>query len=198
MNVRTRSLLFAVLIAAFTLVAAPAVADDDAGAEADAAAGSTTGLQAGSHTLSFGFPGGGAGWGAPGMGADIDDFFNVTGFGSIAYFYGLSDSVQIGPVGGFSFDGDNFWLSLAPSLKYFLITDQQVNPYLYASVGFLVGPSVIVPGASGGLGVEFFPVEQLSIGGRIGLTISIPNDEDEFDDFGFWTGTSGLDVNFYF
>ena len=85
---------------------------------------------------------------------------------------------------------------LAPSLKYFLSTDRQVNPYLYASVGFLIGPDVIVPGAGGGLGVEFFPVEQLSIGGRIGMTINIPN--DEFENFAFWTGTSGLDINFYF
>lgn len=197
MRANHRIVAFAFVVFAMVATASStAVAEDDDVAEAD------TAIESGSHALSFSFPTGGAGWGIPGARQAGDDGFfdfdrglaEVASFSSIAYWIGIADAVRLGIVGALYTDEDYGALGLAPSIKYYLATDQSVTPYLYGSLGFWAGDDVH-PGLGAGLGVEYFPVRQVSVGGRVGLTVDTFGPDDTMR---IWTGTSGLDVNFYF
>jgi len=169
--------------------------------------GDQNGLEEGAISLSFTFPGGGNPFadGAAGVWYMVNDNFNL----GINVGVGFDTENREG-AGDTSVDLDSdeiptrFDLFLAPTARYYLFEDSNVAPYILGQVFFqkfwdgvdstTADPDEAVNNADkefnseeqprfglvGGFGLEWFPIEQLSFGGYVGLGIDLvrPNELD--------------------
>lgn len=106
---------------------------------------------------------------------------------------------------------------LEPAVKYYLLPTAAASPYVYAGLigSYFRGESDMSvgkgysAGAMGGIGLDWFPVERLSIGGHVGVRGQYHWDRQSSDnglssysrnDDGFTVGTfnSGIRVNLFF
>lgn len=130
--------------------------------------GGANSLVAGAKSLSFRLPGGG----------------NRYADGAAGIWYMLSDDMNLGINVGLGIDHQNpgasvtAWdILLAPALKYYMAKGV-VNPYFLGQVNLRFhddGNNNNDPelGVAGGIGAEWFPVRNFSIGGEAGLGIDI-------------------------
>ncbi|HEY8470544.1 MAG TPA: hypothetical protein VIL18_12915 [Longimicrobiales bacterium] len=172
-------------------VAAPAAAQQ---------AGSENALQKGRRSISFGLPGGGG-----------------TSFGiwtMLSQRTNLGLNVELDMRDSDTPDVGSWELELAPAIKRYTRGLGPVTPFLYGevSLGFAESSqgandlSSWSTGAFGGLGVEWFPVRSVSIGGYTGIGLSYMSSEvetpglpsDSRTDFRLSTGTSALSLHIYF
>ncbi len=166
------SVLLAVLVS-LCLVASTAFAQDDDG--------KPTALEAGTHALSFGFPGGGsAGWGG-----------QLSGMPTFAYFHNFDPQFQAG-AGAIVMYDDDIAFEITPTGKFFLSTTEQVVPYLFGSVDLSYDGNDFDVGIGAGFGAEYFWIPQFSIGANFGIALLDRTGAD------FTTFVSGMNANFYF
>ena len=196
-----RSLLSGALMLALTLMTTTAQAQGMGGTSSSSSSTSTASstqadeanaLSSGTSSLAFTVPAGG----------------NPYANGTAGYWYMLTDSINLGINLGLgiestktiqNFDTDNeestqttgFDLLLAPAIRYYLMNESSVAPYILGQINFhkffdgdndtSADPteenfnSELQPELAlvGGFGLEWFPVERFSIGGHIGLGIDI-------------------------
>lgn len=152
-------------------------------------------LAAGKHSLSFAVPGGG----------------NPYATGAFGYWMMLTPEINFGINVGFGLDrqGNNVnddvttnWdLLLAPALKFYTSRRSVVAPYYFAQLNLRLhdtnGNTDPELGLAGGLGVEWFPVTNFSIGGHAGLGIDILR-AGNGEPIAVGTFTSGLSAQIYF
>lgn len=149
-----------------TLTASAARAQESSGSSN--ASGSTA-LVAGAKSLSFRFPGGG----------------NRYADGAAGIWYMMSDDINLGINVGLGIDRtdtgadtNTSWdILLAPAVKYYLAKGV-VNPYFLGQLNLRLhddGGNDNDPelGIAGGIGAEWFPVRNFSIGGEAGVGIDI-------------------------
>lgn len=154
---------------------------------------------------------------------------------SIGYWHKLTDDTSLG--GDFTLlyrdhnDDDNQFYQFSPGIKYYLLPEKAVSPYLYGAVIGSYGErsrddtnwewrsESYALGVQGGIGLEWFPVQSVSIAGHVGViaqyekdrsrsssTVSINAGNDAGvlsntnNDEGFTVGTisSGILLNLYF
>lgn len=193
MNVaRLRSMLLALMFA--MMFASPAYAQ--MGGESGGAAPNA--LMAGAQSLQFAFPAGG----------------NPYAPGTLGYWFMLTPNLNFGLNAGFALDrnagedgGDtitNWDLLLAPALKFYPMTDYVVAPYLFLQGNVRIFSDGIDEteedtefSAALGLGVEWFPVMNFSVGGHTGLGVDIVR-ADPGEPIAIGTFTSGLIASIYF
>lgn len=138
-------------------------------------------LDEGVWSLAVGFPGGGNSY-APG-------------------YFGLwkmvGSSMNLGINVGF--DVDSTFFGLSPALKYYFHTNTKVLPHIFGQLDFSYQDGAandVAFGLMGGLGVDWFPVPEFSVGAYTGLALPIVSHDDS--DFTIGTMTSGLTASFYF
>jgi hypothetical protein len=184
-------------VAVVTAMALAAVAASPAAAQQ---AGSQNALQKGRRSISFSLPDGGG-----------------TSFGIWTM---LSERTNLGLNVGIEMqdsdapDVEGWELQLAPAIKRYTRSLGPVTPFLYGEVNLGFGESSQGAndvsnwgtGAFGGLGVEWFPVRSVSIGGYTGIGLRYTSSEvdtpglpsDTRTDFRLSTATSGLSLQIYF
>lgn len=156
-----------------------------------------TALAAGTHSLSFGVPGGG----------------NPYAPGTLGYWFMLAPQVNLGLNLGFALDrvgGPNdetttSWdLLVAPAVKFYTSRLTTVAPYYFAQVNLRLNDDGIDAtdedlelGVALGLGAEWFPVPNFSIGGHVGLGVDILR-AGNGEPVALGTFTSGLSAQIYF
>lgn len=173
------------------VAAAPAAAQQAASANA---------LQEGRRSISFGLPSGGG--------------------SSFGIWTMLSERTNLGLIGQLQVeqqddpDVDSWGLRLAPAIKRYVRRAGPVAPFLYGNVA-LGWESETQPGGEesawsigtfGGLGVEWFPVSSVSIGGHTGIGLeyrSIDVDptigaSQSSSELALRTATSQLSIQIYF
>lgn len=197
-----------------------------------ASAGSTgeaNSLNSGAYSLSFAVPGGGNPYanGAVGFWYMITDNINL----GINLGLGIEATETIN---GYNTDAEDststtaFDLLLAPAMRYYLFNTDSVAPYILGQLNFHkffddnddttadldddnnAYNSELQPELAliGGFGLEWFPVEQFSVGGHVGLGIDILRQHDApaqtegatvtKNGFRIGTFTSALTANLYF
>ena len=134
----------------------------------ESSAGGANALVAGAKSLSFAVPGGGNRYanGAAGIWYMISDDMNL----GINVGLGI-DRTDTG--GGTNTDWD---VLLAPAIRYYMAKGV-VNPYFLGQVNLRFhdtgGDNDPELGIAGGIGAEWFPVRNFSIGGEAGVGIDI-------------------------
>lgn len=119
--------------------------------------------------------------------------------------------VDFGASGMFHEDNTTFSLTATPALKRYLAPAGALAPYTYIGAPFTYGRSTshidgspddshssVVAGGIVGLGLDWFPVRQVSIGGHAGLTAYYWKPEGDESTLVIQTLTSGVRVQFYF
>lgn len=144
-----------------------------------------TGLEAGAHVLSFGLPAGGSNWGG-------NIGIPMISIPTANYFHNFDPQFQFGGGVGFGY-ADDLAFDLSPTAKFFLSTTERTVPYVYGNVDLTYDGDDFDLGIGAGLGAEFFPVPEFSIGGRAGITLVEAAEPADIITF-----VSGLDANFYF
>lgn len=149
--------------------------------------------------------------------------FGVRGEGSSTFglWTMLSERTNLGLLGTLNYNrqtldpGDrkatSWTLTVAPTLRSYTARLGPVLPYLQGGIGVGFGEgspndvSILSASANGGLGVEWFPVSNVGIGGYTGLGLSYqrtrtgPSDfRTTTKNFGFGSMTSGLSIQLYF
>lgn len=161
-------------------------------------AGSANALQKGRRSISFGLPG--------------SPRFGIWTMLSERTNLGLNAELEM--QNSDAPDVEGWGLELAPAIKRYTRGLGPVMPFLYGEVNLGFGKSSQGgndvtnwgTGAFGGLGVEWFPVRSISIGGYTGLGLRYTSSEietpgvpsDNRTDFRLSTGTSGLSLQIYF
>jgi hypothetical protein len=141
--------------------------------------------------------------------------------GSIGYWRRLSDRTDLGFEVGVSLsDNDDTYsraLSLRPGIKRYLSSpDADVAPYIFVGLAAQWGRvdsggafdlSTRALGALGAVGVDWFPVQRVSIGGHLGIQGLLtrqersglsPLPDEELSGYDVATYSSGVRVSFYF
>lgn len=166
-----------------------------------------------------------------GRGSEAITLGATDGSARIGYWHKLSDANSIG--GDFAIDfsdnnrGDGQSYQFNPGIRHYLMPEKAVSPYLYGALtarygtyGYDNGNSkssseVYAAGLEGGIGLEWFPIQSVSIAGHVGVTAeyekarSRSSYTSNFDnststtsrrDEGVHVGTfnSGILVNLYF
>lgn len=125
-------------------------------------------LTQGAKSLSFAIPGGN----------------NPYASGAAGFWYMMTNEINLGINVGLGFDRVNAGTGtdtqvdflLAPALRYYLMTDGVVAPFVHGQANFrLVDDSDFGAefGLAGGVGAEWFPVRQFSIAGQVGLGVDV-------------------------
>jgi hypothetical protein len=145
--------------------------------------------------------------------------FGIDGSGSseAGIWYFISDRSNLGLLGtldwvsedrgGARSDRSQFTLGIGPRIKWYVTGSPRIAPFWYGGLGFThsrrseegeADRTSRGVGIDGGFGVDWFPVDQMSVGGWTGLRFS--NDRAENDDTTsrFRTVTTGLRVHLYF
>ncbi len=134
---------------------------------------------------------------------------------NVGYWIRVGERTDVGIEGGFSFieeDGsDVSTLSAILSLKrYWSPAESPVAPYtilgIRASWSDLLSTGNEEYGAFGGIGLDWFPVQRVSIGGHLGLRASLTQrtspvfggGEEEHDGWVVRTVSSGIRLQLYF
>jgi hypothetical protein len=136
-------------------------------ASAQEGAGSNA-LVVGAKSLSFALPSGGNGYAS----------------GAAGLWYMVTDNINLGMNFGLGIDRQGAantvttWdVLLAPAMRYYLSTSGVVAPYIHgqANIRFYDDKSDkhVNLGVAGGIGVEWFPVRNFSVGGQTGLGMDI-------------------------
>lgn len=145
-----------------------------------------------------------------------------TNSASIGYWYKFTDDTSLG--GDFTFifrdhNHDDFQTyQLSPGIKYYLMPEKAISPYLYGAVIGRYGndsnkndfdtfrTESYTAGVQGGIGLEWFPTQRLSIAGHVGALAQYEKNKtsgsfsSSSNDEGFVIGTisSGILLNLYF
>lgn len=126
-------------------------------------------LTLGAKSLSFAVPNGGNGYAS----------------GAAGFWYMLAENVNLGFNVGLGIDRvdngtettTNWDLLLAPAVRYYLSTSGVVAPYFHGQANLRFhdtdGDNDPELGVAGGIGVEWFPVRNFSVGGQTGLGIDL-------------------------
>jgi hypothetical protein len=175
-----------VLALALVLAAAPGVLSQ-----------SPPGASQGTRSLSFGIDGSGSS--EAGLWIFISDRTNLGLLGSL-------DWTSEDRTGGRP-DRSQFTLGVGPRVKWYISGSPRVGPYWFGGVNFLHTrrseegePDRTSRGAGidGGFGVDWFPVDQMSIGGWTGLRFTSDRLENDDQVTRFRALTTGLRVHLYF
>lgn len=130
---------------------------------------SSNSLVAGAKSLSFELPSGGNGY------AD----------GAAGIWYMMTDNINLGVNIGLGIDREDSgndttttWdVLLAPAMRYYLSTTGVVAPYIHGQANLRFfddgGDDHVELGLAAGIGVEWFPVRNFSVGGQTGLGIDL-------------------------
>jgi hypothetical protein len=91
---------------------------------------------------------------------------------------GMNLGLGIDPQGAGGATTTNYDILLAPAMRYYLTTSGVVAPFIHAQANLRfyddhVDTKHIGLGAAGGIGVEWFPVRNFSVGGQTGLGLDI-------------------------
>lgn len=160
------------------------------------------GLEQGKRSISFGLPGDG-GTTTFGIWTMFSENMNL----GINLGLGLNRTSVEGTTTAKSTD-----FSIAPALRYYTGSLGPVTPFLYGEAGLSFGKthepndgSTKGLGLSGGLGAEWFPVGNISIGGYTGMRLasswtsrSQAGTTIKASALSIGTLTSGLSINIYF
>ncbi len=155
-------------------------------------------LAAGKHSLSFALPGGG----------------NPYAGGAFGYWMMLTPEINFGINVGLAVDRQGntvnddvitSWdLLLAPTMKFYTSRRSVVAPYYFAQLNLRLNDSGAANsevntemGLAGGIGVEWFPVTNFSVGGHAGLGLDIIRSGNG-EPIAVGTFTSGLSAQIYF
>lgn len=214
MTIRIRSALLSAAAAA--LLALPAAAQDTIPADT---AAPRNGLRDGARSLQFDLPsyGGSVATGAFGVWQMVGARTNL------GITLGISANVRDRDYDDAEQSDRGTYLQLGLAAKRYASTDGPVAPFALgrvfayssrlereADVGFRDEQKILGGGVEGGLGVEWFPVRHLSVGGYTGVSVGgeslngeteRPNEpRREYDESGafFRTFTSTLSVHLYF
>lgn len=104
-------------------------------------------------------------------------------------------------------DRSQFTFGLGPALKWYMPRTPRVAPFWYAGLDFRHTRRTEDDeddetsrglGVDGGFGVDWFPVDQMSIGGWTGLRIASDRAENDETTTRIRTFTTGLRVHIYF
>ena len=131
--------------------------------------------------------------------------------GALGVWYMVSSPINLGINFGMRIDSrdegeesvtaTNFLI--APAVKYYININSRVAPYIlgqlnlgFANEGGEDSETETTVSTILGLGIEWFPVAQMSIGGYTGLAINLVRPDPQ--GFGMNTLTSGLTAQFYF
>lgn len=108
-----------------------------------------------------------------------------TNSASIGYWHKMSDATSLG--GDFTFiyrdheHSDSQAYQFSPGIKHYLLPELPVSPYLYGAIigkygenssrseNFTSRSENYTAGLQGGIGLEWFPVQRLSIAGHVGV-----------------------------
>lgn len=151
---------------------------------------------------------------------------------SIGYWHKLSDADSLG--GDFTFiyrdhnRNESQSYQFSPGIKHYLLLEKAVSPYLYGALIGMYGETSTKSsfrsenyalGVQGGIGLEWFPVQRVSIAGHVGIIAEYEKNRfrnssagftnngndvgvlsDTTNDEGFTIGTisSGILLNLYF
>lgn len=130
---------------------------------------------------------------------------NAYAAGAAGAWYMITESLNLGfNVGiGLNFDQPGAWdFLLAPAVRYYLMTEGRVAPFLLGQVNtrFFENPQSRDADANfgflGALGVELWILSELSAAGWVGLAFDLYQGSGTSASIG--TLTSGLTVNLYF
>jgi hypothetical protein len=148
-----------------------------------------------------------------------------TNSASIGYWHKMTGDISLG--GDFTFifrdhnHRDSQTYQLSPGIKYYLLPEKAVSPYLYGAIIGRYGndssktafdttrTETYTAGLQGGIGLEWFPTQRVSIAGHVGAIAQYERnhstDHNGFNssssnDEGFAIGTisSGILLNLYF
>jgi hypothetical protein len=151
----------------------------------------------GTRSLSFGIDGSGSG--EAGIWYFISDRSNLGLLGTLDW---VSEDR-----GGNRSDRSQFTLGLGPRIKWYVVGGPRIAPFWYGGLGFThtrrseegeSDRSSRGAGIDGGFGVDWFPVDQMSIGGWTGLRFSSDRAENDDSTSRLRTVTTGLRVHLYF
>ncbi len=184
-------------------------------------------LDDGAVSLAFGVPTGGNPYaeGTAGVWYMVTDSINL----GINLGVGVDSTTEINNYEtdeGFSVNRTGFDLLIAPAIRYYLMNDSPVAPYILGQVNFhkyfdgepatSADPtdanfsSELQPELAliGGFGLEWFPIERFSIGGHVGLGVDLIRQNTREggavggtltkNNVRVGTFTSGLSANIYF
>ncbi|MFU8807093.1 MAG: hypothetical protein ACNA8W_25015 [Bradymonadaceae bacterium] len=159
-----------------------------------------TALAAGAHSLSFGVPGGG----------------NPYAPGTLGYWIMVAPEINVGINVGFALDRRTVTVGaeeetrtswdvlLAPAVKFYTSRLTTVAPYYFAQVnlrfhddGIDATDEDLEMGLALGLGAEWFPVPNFSIGGHVGIGVDVLRPGNA-EPVALGTFTSGLSAQIYF
>lgn len=144
-------------------------------------------LYDGASSLSFAVPNGGNGYASGAAG-----YWMMFGNLNVGFNVGLALDT-----GG----ADTAWdILLAPAVRSYWSTDGEVAPFWYGQLNLRLADNGATDtqelGIAGGLGVEWFVVENFSISGQVGLGIDILR-PDPLDPLALGTFTSALTAQIY-
>ena len=142
--------------------------------------------------------------------------------GRIGYWHKVNDANSYG--GDFSFaysdssHNDIQSYEFSPGIRHYLLPDKAISPYLYGALMGRYGVShssqpdwksrmeSYTVGVKGGIGLEWFPVQSVSIAGHVGVvaaydkfhSVATLSTSSTTEDFFIGTTSSGLLLNLYF
>ncbi len=185
------------LLATFLLAVGPVPAAFGGGHQGALIAQSPPGASEGTLSLSFGIDGSGSG--EAGVWRFMSD---RTALGLLGTLDWVSEDRQ-SPRS----DRSEFTLGVGPRLKWYIAGPARVAPFWFGGVDFRHtrrsedGEDDRTSrglGLDGGFGIDWFPVDQMSVGGWTGLRLSSSRAENDDRTTRLRTFTTGLRVHLYF